>query len=60
MPQYLRAYVPGGAFFFTVMLLERRWKLLTEHLDNLRAAFMAARQHRPFTVEAIVILPDLL
>jgi putative transposase len=24
MPQYIRAFVPGGTFFFTVTLLERR------------------------------------
>ena len=60
MPQYIRALVPGGTFFFTVTLLERRRKLLTEHIDDLRAGFKAARQRRPFTVEAIVILPDHL
>jgi putative transposase len=60
MPQYIRAFVPGGAFFFTVTLLERRRKLLTEHIDNLRASFMAAHRRRPFTVEAMVILPDQL
>jgi putative transposase len=60
MPQYIRAIVPGGTFFFTVTLLERRRNLLTEHIDNLRAAFRAARQRRPFTIEAIVILPDHL
>ena len=60
MPQYIRAFVPGGTFFFTVTLLERRRKLLTEHIDDLRASFIAARQRRPFTVEAIVILPDHL
>jgi putative transposase len=43
--------------FFKVALLERRRQLLTEHLDNLRAWFMEARHRRPFTVEAIVILP---
>ncbi len=60
MPQYIRAFVPGGTFFFTVTLLERRRKLLTEHIDALRAVFKAARQRRPFTIEAIVILPDHL
>ena len=58
MPQYIRAFVPGGTFFFTVALLERRRKLLTEHIDPLREVFQAARQRRPFTVEASVILPD--
>jgi len=60
MPQYIRAFVPGGTFFFTVKLLERLGNLLTEHLNNLRVAFLAARQRRPFTVNAIVILPDHL
>ena len=39
MPQYLRAFIPGGTFFFTVMLLERRRKLLTENIDNIREVF---------------------
>ena len=60
MPQYIRAFVPGGTFFFTVTLLERRRELLIEHINDLRKAFKVARQHRPFTVEAIVILPDHL
>ena len=58
MPQYLRTLVPGGTFFFTVTLLERPRKLLNEHFDNLRVSLMAARQRRPCTVEAIVILAD--
>ena len=60
MPQYIRAFVPGGTFFFTVALLERHRKLLTEHIDDLRAVFMAARKRRPFIIEAIVILPGHL
>jgi putative transposase len=60
MPQYIRAFVPGGTFFFTVALLERHRKLLTEHIDALRSVFMAARKRRPFALEAIVILPDHL
>jgi hypothetical protein len=39
MPHYIRAFVPGGTFFFTVALLERRRKLLTEHIDLLREVF---------------------
>jgi len=60
MPQYIRAFVPGGTFFFTVNLLERRRKLLTENIDKLPEVFKAARRRRPFTIEAIVILPDHL
>jgi putative transposase len=60
MPQYIRAFVPGGTFFFTVTLLERRRQLLTENIDTLREVFQAARRRRPFTIDAIVILPDHL
>ena len=60
MPQYTRAYIPGGTFFFTVALHDRRRSLLTEHVDELRAAFQAVRPKWPFRVEAIVVLPDHL
>lgn len=60
MPQYIRARVPGGTFFFTVALLERKRRLLTEHIADLRHAFAAARIQHPFTIDAAVILPDHL
>jgi putative transposase len=58
MPQYIRAFVPGGTFFFTVKRLERRRKLWTENIDKLREVFQAARRRRPFTLAAIVVLSD--
>ncbi|MGB4947019.1 MAG: transposase [Candidatus Competibacter denitrificans] len=60
MPHYLRAYVSGGSYFFTVALLERCRCLLTEHIDSLRTAFSSVRRQRPFHIDAIVILPDHL
>jgi putative transposase len=60
MPNYIRALVPGGTFFFTVALLERRRGLLTERIDDLRSVFADARRRRPFTIDAIVVLPDHL
>ena len=60
MSNYRRAKVPGGTYFFTVNLLERRRRLLIEHIDDLRAAFRATHAVRPFEVIAIVILPDHL
>jgi putative transposase len=60
MPRYRREHVPGGTFFFTVNLLERRRRLLVDHVDALRASFRAARHAQPFEVIAIVILPDHL
>jgi len=60
MPNYIRAYVPGGSYFFTVALLERRRCLLTENIDILREVFRSIKTQRPFKIEAIVILPDHL
>jgi putative transposase len=60
MTNYRRNFVPGGNFFFTVNLADRRSRLLIEHIEPLRAAFRYARQRHPFAIEAIVILPDHL
>jgi putative transposase len=60
MVRYRRNYVPGATFFFTVTLDDRRSHLLVEHIDLLRAAFRAARSERPFTIDAIVVLPEHL
>lgn len=57
---YRRNFVPGGTYFFTVTLADRRSKLLVDQIDRLRNAFRVARRERPFTVDAIVILPDHL
>jgi putative transposase len=60
MPRYIRAFVPGGTFFFTVAILDRRLALLTEHVGTLREVFADARRRRPFVIDAIVVLPDHL
>jgi len=60
MVRYRRNFVPGGTYFFTVTLAERTSSALVQHADVLRKAFRIARQERPFTVEAVVILPEHL
>jgi putative transposase len=60
MTRYRRNFIPGGSFFFTVNLLDRRSRLLTENIDALRGAFRQTRFNHPFSIEAIVILPDHL
>jgi putative transposase len=60
MVRYRRNYVPGGCFFFTVTLADRRSCLLVDHIDALRSALRVARCERPFTIDAIVVLPDHL
>ena len=58
MPDYRRHRLPGGTYFFTVNLLERKSDLLIRHVDVLRDAVRLVRQSRPFHIDAWVILPD--
>jgi putative transposase len=58
VPHYIRAFVPGASYFFTVVLLDRRRALLTRNIDLLRDAFRQTRRDRPFRIDAVVILPD--
>jgi putative transposase len=60
MTQYRRNFIPGGSFFFTVNLAERRARHLTAHIGALRAAFRETKANHPFNIEAIVVLPDHL
>jgi putative transposase len=60
MTNYHRNFVAGGSFFFTVNLADRRQRLLTERIDLLRRAFKDVRRQHPFTIEAIVVLPEHL
>ena len=60
MSNYRRAFVPGGCWFFTVNLLERRRTLLVDHITALREAVGATRRSHPFTIDATVVLPDHL
>jgi putative transposase len=60
MTDYRRYRVKGGTYFFTVNLVERKRKLLTEQVDLLRDAFRTVKNDHPFQIDAIVILPDHL
>ena len=60
MVRYRRNFVPGGTYFFTATLADRTSSALVDYVDVLRAAFRITRRERPFTIEAIVILPDHL
>jgi putative transposase len=60
MTDYRRNFIAGGSFFFTVNLAERRLRFLTEHFDELRTALRQTRRHHPFTIDAMVVLPDHL
>ena len=60
MTSYRRNFVSGGSYFFTLNLADRNQRLLTEHVDLLRAAFRYVHSRHPFTMDAIVVLPDHL
>ncbi len=58
--KYRRCYAPGHSYFFTVNLFNRQGALLTEHIDHLRAAIKLVKERHPFSIDAIVVLPDHL
>jgi putative transposase len=61
MPDYRRAWHPGGTYFFTVNLLQRQGNdLLTRHIALLRETVRTVRQRHPFLIHAWVVLPDHL
>jgi putative transposase len=55
-----RNFVPGGTYFFTVMLADRRCALLTDRIDALGTAFRQCRARHPFETIAIAVLPQHL
>lgn len=58
--QYRRANVRGGTYIFTVNLANRHGSLLVDEIDLLRNAMSLVIQRHPFTIDAIVILPEHL
>jgi putative transposase len=60
MSRYIRAQTPGGTYFFTVTLLDRRSRWLVDHASLLRECLAATKAKHPFKIDAIVVLPDHL
>lgn len=60
MRRYIRSYV-GSVFFFTLVTHQRR-SILTSDLGRrcLRESLVAVRRKYPFSIRAIVLLPDHL
>ena len=58
MPNYRRYRVPGGTYFFTITLADRKGDLLTRHIDLLRQAVRRTRAQRPFHIDTWVVLPE--
>jgi putative transposase len=59
MSNYRRAYIPGGTWFFTVNLLQRRQNdLLIRNIGLLRQTVKQVRAKYPFHIDAWVVLSD--
>ncbi|MDZ7754721.1 MAG: transposase [Gammaproteobacteria bacterium] len=59
MSRYRRAHIPGGCFFFTVVTHDRVPLFRDESaVARLRNALRRVTAKRPFTIDAIVVLPD--
>ena len=61
MPEYRRAYVPGGTFFFTLVTY-KRIPLFQDpkNIASLRVATARVRSELPFEIVGAAILPDHL
>lgn len=58
---YRRMHTPGATWFFTVNLAKRSGnRLLTERIAELREAFRQTKVDHPFSIDAMVVLPDHL
>ncbi len=60
MPVYRRTYRPGGCWFFTVNLADRRKQTLVENIAVLMSAIRLVKRQRPFRLNTLVVLPDHL
>lgn len=58
MARYRRNFIAGGTFFFTVKLANPKSRLLVEHIDLLRAAYMDVQKQYPFETVAVCVLPN--
>ena len=58
MARYRRNFIAGGTFFFTVKLADSKSRLLVEHIDLLRAAYMDVQKQYPFETVAVCVLPN--
>jgi len=60
MVYYRRLKIPGGLYFFTVALLDRKATYLVDYISLLTKAMRDTREGMPFETLAMVVLPDHL
>ncbi|HUE93801.1 REP-associated tyrosine transposase [Pseudomonas sp.] len=60
MTEYRRIYRPGGTYFFTLTLADRRQDWLISHIAALKQSVHAEQQRAPFSLQAWVVMPEHL
>ena len=60
MSRYVRFPLPGATYFFTVALQDRSARYLVDHVADLRACLAEVKDRHPFTIDAMVVLPEHL
>jgi putative transposase len=61
MTAYRRVKIEGATYFFTVNCTVRNGNtLLVDNIDLLRQVFRKVKTDHPFSIDAIVVLPDHL
>ena len=58
--RYRRATAAGGTYFFTVNLADRHSDTLVRYVEDLRAVITKVKQAHPFSILAMVVLPEHL
>ena len=56
--RYRRTTLAGATYCFTVNLADRRADHLTRHSDLLREVIHRVKMAHPFSIDAMVVLPD--
>jgi putative transposase len=57
---YRRNFIPGGTYFFTITLQDRKSRLLVDRVHLLKEAVQRVKDQHPFQIKAYVILPEHL
>ena len=56
---YRRIWQPGGTYFLTINLLQRKGNdLLIRHIQSLRESTKTVKTHHPFKIHGWVVLPE--
>ncbi len=58
MVQYRRNFISGATYFFTQTLQDRSSNYLIRYIDLLRISMQKTRQKLPFSIVAMVVLPE--